>query len=125
MGKTEAKELLRFINFKYSSKCYFKIDTFTFILDMWHRSIMDEFLLDDVNYRYVNNSFYLTDETNHSYNYSYGPSLFVTNLIERILDNKKLKEILELVEQILLIRKPANQEEGYIIFTEVICKQLV
>lgn len=125
MGKTEAKELLRFINFKYSAKCYFKIDVFTFILDMWYRSIMEEFLLDDVNYRYDNKTFYLTDETNHSYNYSYGPSLFVTNLIERILDNEKLKEILELVEQILLIRKPANQEEGYIIFTEVICKQLV
>lgn len=125
MGKTEAKELLRFINFKYSAKCYFKIDAFTFILDMWYRSIMEEFLLDDVNYRYDNNAFYLTDEINHGYNYSYGPSLFVTNLIERILDNGNLKEILELVEQILLIRKPANQEEGYIIFMEVICKQLV
>ena len=125
MGKPEAKELLRFINFKYSAKCYFKIDAFTFILDMWYRSIMEEFLLDDVNYCYDNKTFYLTDETNHSYNYSYGPSLFVTNLIERILDNEKLKEILEITEQILLIRKPANQEEGYIIFTEVICKQLV
>ena len=125
MGKTEAKELLRFINFKYSSKCYFKIDAFTFILDMWFKSIMDDFLLCDVNYRYNNHSFYLTEETNHGYNYSYGPSLFVTNLIERILNNDKLKEILDITESVLLIRKPANQEEAYIIFEEVIYKQLV
>ena len=125
MSKQEAKELLRFINFKYSAKCYFKIDTFALIVDMWYRSIMDDFLLDNIHYRYDKNIFYLTEEVNHGYNYSYGPSLFVTNIIEKILDNNNLKEILNLTEQILLIKKPVNQEEAYIIFKEVIYKQLI
>lgn len=116
MGKQEAKELLRFINFKYSAKCYFKIDTFAFIVDMWYKSIMDDFLLDNIHYRYDKNIFYLTEEVNHGYNYSYGPSLFVTGIIEKILDNNNLKEILNLTEQILLIKKTSKPEKSLYYF---------
>ena len=86
---------------------------------------MEDFLLDNIHYRYDKNIFYLTEEVNHGYNYSYGPSLLVTGIIEKILDNNNLKEILNLAEQILLIKKPANQKKAYIIFKEVIYKQLI
>lgn len=97
------------------SELKLKSDMLTFLVDMWHKYKYGEFLLKDVVYNY-DDYFFLSSNVEDDRIISYTLEAY-----DIINDIKKIKYIdykFVSIEQLLLKKKPQNQEEAYKLFID-------
>lgn len=92
-----------------------KSDMLTFLVDMWHKYKYGEFLLKDVVYNY-DDYFFLTSNVEDDRIISY--TLEAYDIINDIKKIKYIEYKFISIEQLLLKKKPQNQEEAYKLFID-------
>lgn len=92
-----------------------KSDMLTFLIDMWHKYKYGEFLLKDVVYNY-DDYFFLTSNVKDDCIISY--TLEAYDIINDIKKIKYIEYKFISAEQLLLEKKPQNQEEAYKLFID-------
>lgn len=94
-----------------------KISILAFLTDMWHKYKHGQFLLKDVVYDYSNNKVhpsFLKSSVPDDYIIAYTlESYDIVNSIKKI-ENMSIKT--DLIERMILEKKPKNQEEAYKLF---------
>lgn len=94
-----------------------KISILAFLTDMWHKYKHGQFLLKDVVYDYSNNKVhpsFLKSSVPDDYIIAYTlESYDIVNSIKKI-ENMSIKT--DLIERMILEKKPQNQEEAYKLF---------
>lgn len=97
------------------SELKLKSDMLTFLVDMWHKYKYGEFLLKDVVYNY-DDYFFLTSNVKDDRIISY--TLEAYDIINDIKKIKYIEYKFVSIEQLLLEKKPQNQEEAYKLFID-------
>lgn len=96
-----------------------KISILAFLTDMWHKYKYNQFLLKDVVYDYSNNKVrpsFIKSSIPDDYIIAYTlESYDIVNSIKKI-ENISIKT--DLIEQMILEKKPQNQEEAYKLFID-------
>lgn len=96
-----------------------KISILAFLTDMWHKYKHGQFLLKDVVYDYSNNKVhpsFLKSSVPDDYIIAYTlESYDIVNSIKKI-ENMSIKT--DLIERMILEKKPQNQEEAYKLFID-------
>lgn len=96
-----------------------KISILAFLTDMWHKYKHGQFLLKDVVYDYSNNKVhpsFLKSSVSDDYIIAYTlESYDIVNSIKKI-ENMSIKT--DLIERMILEKKPQNQEEAYKLFID-------
>ena len=96
-----------------------KISILAFLTDMWHKYKHGQFLLKDVVYDYSNNEVhpsFLKSSVSDDYIIAYTlESYDIVNSIKKI-ENMSIKT--DLIERMILEKKPQNQEEAYKLFID-------
>lgn len=96
-----------------------KISILAFLTDMWHKYKYNQFLLKDVVYDYSNNKVhpsFLKSSVPDDYIIAYTlESYDIVNSIKKI-ENMSIKT--DLIERMILEKKPQNQEEAYKLFID-------
>ena len=96
-----------------------KISILAFLTDMWHKYKYNKFLLKDVVYDYSNNKVhpsFLKSSVPDDYIIAYTlESYDIVNSIKKI-ENISIKT--DLIEKMILEKKPQNQEEAYKLFID-------
>ena len=96
-----------------------KISIIAFLTDMWHKYKHGQFLLKDVVYDYSNNKVhpsFLKSSVPDDYIIAYTlESYDIVNSIKKI-ENMSIKT--DLIERMILEKKPQNQEEAYKLFID-------
>lgn len=96
-----------------------KISILAFLTDMWHKYKHGQFLLKDVVYDYSNNKVhpsFLKSSVPDDYIIAYTlESYDIVNSIKKI-ENMSIKT--DLIEKMILEKKPQNQEEAYKLFID-------
>lgn len=96
-----------------------KISILAFLTDMWHKYKHGQFLLKDVVYDYSNNKVhpsFLKSSIPDDYIIAYTlESYDIVNSIKKI-ENMSIKT--DLIERMILEKKPQNQEEAYKLFID-------
>ena len=96
-----------------------KTSPLAFLTDMWHKYKYGQFLLKDVVYSYNNNkthSLFLKSNIPDDHIIAYTlESYDIVNSIKKI-ENISIKT--DLIEQMILEKKPQNQEEAYKLFID-------
>lgn len=94
-----------------------KISILAFLTDMWHKYKYNQFLLKDVVYDYSNNKVhpsFIKSSVPDDYIIAYTlESYDIVNSIKKI-ENISIKT--DLIEKMILEKKPQNQEEAYKLF---------
>lgn len=94
-----------------------KISILAFLTDMWHKYKHGQFLLKDVVYDYSNNKVhpsFIKSSVPDDYVIAYTlESYDIVNSIKKI-ENMSIKT--DLIERMILEKKPQNQEEAYKLF---------
>lgn len=96
-----------------------KISILAFLTDMWHKYKHGQFLLKDVVYDYSNNKVhpaFLKSSVPDDYIIAYTlESYDIVNSIKKI-ENMSIKT--DLIERMILEKKPQNQKEAYKLFID-------
>lgn len=96
-----------------------KISILAFLTDMWHKYKHGQFLLKDVVYDYSNNKVhpsFLKSSVPDDYIIAYTLASYdIVNSIKKI-ENMSIKT--DLIERMILEKKPQNQEEAYKLFID-------
>lgn len=96
-----------------------KISILAFLIDMWHKYKHGQFLLKDVVYDYSNNKVhpsFIKSSVPDDYIIAYTlESYDIVNSIKKI-ENISIKT--DLIEKMILEKKPQNQEEAYKLFID-------